>query len=415
MNKNFIDQVFEVVKRGHDMGISHQTLDNTYFNGNSMSFENGDPFVNFSLCDYLALSTDDRIKEGAIESIRKNGVYTAVSRTYMKLNAYKEAEEMVTKIFNKPTLITPRTTLAHISAIPVLIERNDAMILDHQVHTSVRLATEIVRAGGVHTEILRHNNMNRLEDRIKVLSEKHNKIWYFADGVYSMYGDTLPFEEIKALMNKYPQLYCYVDDAHGMSWRGENGKGLFLENTEYHPQFFLTTSLGKGFGAGGGAIICPDEEIKERIAFTAAPLMFTSPVEPATLGSIMASTKIHLSNEINERQKALQKNIKLFYSLSKELKIPVLSNRETPIFFIATGPTHLAGEIIVPMLHHGYHLTSGVYPAVPMNNSGIRGIINLHQTPEDITKMLHLIRDEYNATMERNNTSVEEILRHYKI
>lgn len=415
MNKNFIDQVFEVVKAGHNLGISHQTLGDEMFNGTKMSFDNGISFINFALCDYLGLSTDERIKDSAIESIRKNGVYTAVSRTYMKLNAYEQAEELVTKIFNKPTLIAPRTTLAHISAIPVLVEKEDAMILDHQVHTSVRLATEIVRAEGVHTELLRHNNMNRLEDRVKELSLKHRRIWYFADGVYSMYGDTLPFEDLKTLMDKYPQLYCYVDDAHGMSWKGVNGQGLFLHNTEYHPQFFLTTSLGKGFGAGGGAIICPDEKIKERIAFTAAPLMFTSPTEPGTLGAIMASASIHLSPEITERQNRLDELIKLFYSLSKELNIPVLSNEETPIFFIATGPTHIAGEVIVPMLSKGFHLTSGVYPAVPMNNSGIRGIINLHQSKDNIKNLLYQIKVEYEKAMVKNKTSQEEILRHYKI
>ena len=415
MSKNFIDTVFYVVKTGHEMGISHQTLGDEKFRGGEMHLDTGQKFINFSLCDYLAISTDERIKQAAMDSIEKNGVYTAVSRTYLKLHAYEEAEDIVSKIFDKPVIITPRTTLAHISALPVLVEKDDAVILDHQVHTSVRLASEIVRANGVHTELLRHNNMERLEDRIKALKEKHRRIWYLADGVYSMYGDTIPGNEIRALMNKYEQFYCYVDDAHGMSWRGKNGKGLFLDTTKYHPQFFLTTSLGKGFGAGGAALVCPDEKIRERIAFTGAPIMFTSPTEPATLGSIIASAKIHLSPEINERQLKLKTHIEYFYRLAKELDIPILSNTETPIVFIATGIPEMTAELCQTLLGKGFHLTSGTYPAVPYNNSGVRGIINLHQTKENIKDLLYMFRDEYAKILDKYNTSQAEILKHYRL
>jgi len=415
MSNKFIDTVFYVVKTGHEMGISHQTLGDEKFHGGEMHLDTGQKFINFSLCDYLAISTDERIKQAAIKSIEKNGVYTAVSRTYMKLHAYEEAEDIVSKIFNKPVIITPRTTLAHISALPIIVEREDAVILDHQVHTSVRLASEILRASGVHTELLRHNNMNRLEDRIIELKDKHRRIWYLADGVYSMYGDTIPGNEVKALMDKYEQFYCYVDDAHGMSWRGENGKGLFLDTTEYHPQFFLTTSLGKGFGAGGGAIICPDEKIRERIAFTGAPIMFTSPTEPATLGSIIASAKIHLSPEIKERQLKLKSHFEYFYGLANELNIPILSNVETPIVFIATGIPEMTAEMCQILLGKGFHLTSGTYPAVPYNNSGVRGIINLYQTKDDIKNMLHTFKEEYDKILVKYKTTQADILKHYRL
>lgn len=54
------------------------------------------------------------------------------------------------------------------------------------------------------------------------------QVWYICDGVYSQQGDVAPLAELKALMDKYPQLYLYVDDAHGMSWTGKNGCGYAL-------------------------------------------------------------------------------------------------------------------------------------------------------------------------------------------
>lgn len=415
MSNKIIDQVYDVVKAGFDLGISHQNFGDMSFSGEKMSMESGQEIINFSLCDYLGLSTDERLKEGAIQSIRKNGVYTAVSRTYLKLYDYKEAEEAVSKIFQHPTIIVPRTTLAHISTLPIIIDKEDAMILDHQVHTSVRLGSEIVRAQGVHTELLRHNNMSKLEERIKSLSEKYHRVWYLADGVYSMYGDTLPIHEIKTLMDKYPQFYCYVDDAHGMSWKGKNGKGFLLENMEYHPQLFMTTSLGKGFGAGGGAIVCPNEKVRERIAFTGAPIMFTSPTEPAILGSIKASAAIHMTNEIQERQQKLEGLVQHFHQLAKKYQLPVLSGGKSPIIFIAAGHMDNTGELVTRMLHRGFHLTSGVFPAVPVFNSGVRGIINLHQSKEDISAMVEAFNEEYYNMLNRKGLTVEGILKKYRI
>jgi 7-keto-8-aminopelargonate synthetase-like enzyme len=79
-----------------------------------------------------------------------------------------------------------------------------------------------VKSRGVHVEMIRHNRMDMLEDRIKALRQKYPRIWYMADGIYSMYGDASPVNDVYELMDKYPELYYYVDDAHGMSCYGKN-------------------------------------------------------------------------------------------------------------------------------------------------------------------------------------------------
>ena len=63
-----------------------------------------------------------------------------------------------------------------------------------------------------------------LESRIKALRNDYKKIWYMADGVYSMQGDFAPIKELYKLADQYEQLHLYIDDIHGMSWAGPNGK-----------------------------------------------------------------------------------------------------------------------------------------------------------------------------------------------
>src|ERR1051325_7665120 len=128
-------------------------------------------------------------------------------------------------MYNQPVVIAPSTTLGHISNIPVLVGDNDAVILDSQVHESVQTVVQLLKTRNITVELVRHNRMDNLEDRIKVLSETHRKVWYMADGVYSMYGDFPPVKELVELMSRYEQFYLYVDDSHGMSWAGKNGTG----------------------------------------------------------------------------------------------------------------------------------------------------------------------------------------------
>ena len=79
--------------------------------------------------------------------------------------------------------------------------------MDQQVHSSVQYAASHLQIKGVHVTIVRHNNLEQLEEKVKELSTKHKKIWYACDSVYSMYGDCAPLKELVNLLDKYKYLY----------------------------------------------------------------------------------------------------------------------------------------------------------------------------------------------------------------
>jgi 7-keto-8-aminopelargonate synthetase-like enzyme len=114
---------------------------------------------------------------------------------------------MFQQIFSSYSVVAPTTTLGHFATIPVVIGDEDALLLDHQVHNSVHMAVNLVKTKGVYTELLRHNRMDILEDKIKSLRHKYKRIWYLADGIYSMFGDASPVAEVYSLMEKYPELH----------------------------------------------------------------------------------------------------------------------------------------------------------------------------------------------------------------
>ncbi|MEZ4464970.1 MAG: aminotransferase class I/II-fold pyridoxal phosphate-dependent enzyme [bacterium] len=111
---------------------------------------------------------------------------------------------MLGQIFHKPLLVSASTTLGHMAALPVLVRDEDAVILDLQVHHSVQTAAQLLKARGIPLHIIRHNDMDQfLELKIRHLQNRHRRIWYLADGVYSMFGDFAPMDRLTDLMNRY--------------------------------------------------------------------------------------------------------------------------------------------------------------------------------------------------------------------
>ena len=91
------------------------------------------------------------------------------------------------------------------------------------------MAANQLRVKGTTVDLIRHNNMERLEAMIQRVAKTSNRIWYMADGVYSMFADLAPFAELRELLDRYEQLYLYIDDSHGVGWAGKHGRGPALD------------------------------------------------------------------------------------------------------------------------------------------------------------------------------------------
>jgi len=377
-----------------DMGLSHglaqRTTEDPAFNGRTICL-NGKHVLNFALCSYLGLEHDARLKQGTIDAATRYGTQFAISRTYMSATPYTELEAQLEKLFGGHVLATPTTTLGHIAALPVLIHKGDAVIIDQMAHNSMQTAAKLVQADGVPVETLLHCNLELLEERIIELSKRHRHVWYLTDGVYSMFGDLAPVKELGELLNRHEQLHLYFDDAHGMSWTGKHGRGYVLDNLSIQQRMVVATSLCKAYGAGGGALIFPDERMHRRVKNCGGPMIFSGPIQPPMLGAAIASARIHLSSEINRLQTELQDRIALCNRLLKIYEIPIASSSQSPIFYIKVGHPYLAGDMAKCLLDEGFYTNHAVYPVVSRRKSGIRFTITRHHSFEDIYGLVSTI------------------------
>jgi len=410
----FFDAVDLSITNGVEKGILHLVQSGQLKQDNEIVIGR-QRLYNFTSCSYLGLEHDHRLKEAAINAINKFGTQFSESRAYVSIELYEELEELISKIFGCPSIVAPTTTLAHASAIPVLLNINDAIITDQQLHNSVQSGINIFRANWpIHFEVLRHNRMDQLEERINDLQSKFDRVWFFGDGIYSMFGDRCPVAAIVNFLDKYPSFHAYIDDAHAMSIFGERGRGFTLANREIHPKMVVASSMAKAFATGGGILAFPNKEMARKVRTCGAPFNSSGPLQPATLGAAVASAKIHLTEEIYTLQDELMKRIEYACSLFKKTSLPLISNCDSPIFFVGTSKADLAYELLGRMMKRGFLVNLAVFPAVSKNNSGIRFTITVLQTYEQIEKMVTALNEEYLAALKENGYSLDQITNAFK-
>jgi 7-keto-8-aminopelargonate synthetase-like enzyme len=408
---DLINQLANVLR---DLGVTHISAEDESLNGRTI-YNNGRELLNFSSCSYLGLEHDPRLKKAVIDAVGKFGTQFSSSRAYVSAPMYDEAEHYLEKIFGKPVILTASVTLGHISNIPVLIGDNDVVILDSQVHDSVQTATQLLKSRNVAIEMIRHNRLDMLEERIKKLQAKHDKIWYLADGVYSMYGDFAPVKELKDLADKYGQLHLYIDDAHGMSWAGGNGCGYVLSQIPYHPKLFIATSTNKAFAAAGGVLVFPDEQSQRLVRNCGKTLIFSGPIQPPMLGAVVASAKIHLSREIYDLQDELQKKIAFFNHTAKLYNLPLINESKSPINFIGVGKPETGYNMVKRLMNLGFFVNLSVFPSVSYNNTGLRIPLTRHHSFEDIDNVLKAIAEQLPIALLETSSSMPEVLKAFKI
>ncbi|MFV8360955.1 aminotransferase class I/II-fold pyridoxal phosphate-dependent enzyme [Flavobacterium sp. LS1P3] len=404
-HNNFIDTVDEVLSGAKKEGVLHLYAEDKKLTGRTIQVK-GKEMFHFGTTGYLGLEQDIRLKEAAIAAINNYGTQFPLSKSYISHPLYSELEQKIELMYGIPPIITKNSTLGHLAVIPTLIRDEDAVIMDHQVHWSVQNACQLLKLRGIPVEMIRHSNLEMLEDKIKQLTTKCNKIWYMADGVYSMFGDYAPIPELLALTQKYSQLKLYFDDVHGMSWRGKNGTGFIFDTIEELPENCIVVStLSKTFGASGATVFCRNQNLRDKIKNFGGPLTFSAQLEPASVAAAIASADIHLSPEIELKQKGLADKIDYFNQLLSNGNLPIISKNDSPVFFLGMGTPATAYKFVHRLFEEGFFLNLGIYPAVPIKNTGIRITLSSHNKLEDITALADAMEYHFPKALEETNNS----------
>jgi 7-keto-8-aminopelargonate synthetase-like enzyme len=191
------------------------------------------------------------------------GTQFSTSRAYVSAPLYAELRALLSRIVGgRPIAVGTTTTRLHAAALPALTEAADSVIYDAQIHNSVQSVLPTLAALVARLEGVVHNDLEAAERLSKAAA---GRVLYVCDAVCSMFGDTVPVSELFALLDRCPNLWAYVDDAHGFGWAGRFGAGIVLGERELHERMFVALGLAKALAASGAFLVCPTPS--SRIAY----------------------------------------------------------------------------------------------------------------------------------------------------
>ena len=177
----------------------------------------------------------------------------------------------------------------------------------------------------------------------------------------------------------------------------------------------MATSLNKAYASGGAVLVYGNKEMARKVSTVGGPLLSSGPMQPSALGDAIASAEIHLSDEIISMQTQLQNNIQFTCLMIAKYKLPMISQPGAAIFFVAVSLPGLGHNVVKKMFDAGFYVNLGIFPTVPMKQTGIRFTITRLHTFQVIEGMIASLAYCLSVAMQEENITIDQIYKAFKI
>ncbi len=271
--------------------------------------------------DYLGMSQNDIVIESMIEAVKKVGAGSGGTRNISGTNHYHVLleRELCYLHQKEAALLFNSGYLANQATLSTLGKKLPDCVFfsDEKNHASM---IQGMRNSGAKKIIFDHNNINDLENKLKINKSKSKVIVF--ESVYSMDGNFSPIEEICDLAKKYNAL-TFLDEVHAVGIYGKRGAGVAEDRGVMERIDVIQGTLAKAFGVIGG-YITGNRDLIDFIRSFASGFIFTTSLPPCIAAGAYSSIR-HLKFSDKERKKMFFIVNKL-KSFLKKNEIPFLDN-----------------------------------------------------------------------------------------
>ncbi len=333
--------------------------------------------------NYLGLTTDPRVKQAAIDAIKKYGTGCTGSRFLNgTLDLHVQLERELADFYKKEDCIVFSTGYqTNLGVVSALVRRGDIAITDKLDHASIVDGCQM-SYGSVKR--FTHNDPESLEAVLKTLPRDAGKL-VIVDGIFSMEGDIAPLDKIVPLMKKY---HCrlMVDDAHAVGVLGNHGRGTAEHFGCEDDVDLIMGTFSKSFATIGGYVV-GEHRVITFIRHQARPLIFSAAIPPTAVATALAALRIIKSEP--ERRERLWRNARRAIAGLKSMGYNI-GTTSTPIVPIHIGDDMKTLTFWRALFNAGIFANPVLPPAVPPNRSLIRTSYMATHTDEDIDQALEI-------------------------
>ena len=318
--------------------------------------------------NYLGLTAHPKVKEAALEAVRKYGTGCSGSR-YLTgtIDLHIELEEKLAKFFKKEAVLLFSTGYQTAQGIiPTLVQRGEYVVSDRDNHACIVAGNLMSKA--ITAEVLRykHNDMGDLERVIKRIPKESSKL-IVSDGVFSTGGEIVDLPRLNKIAKEY-NARILIDDAHAVGVIGEGGRGTASE-------FGLTGEIDMTMGtfsktfASLGGFVAGEAKVIDYIKHHSAALIFSASPTPASVAAAMAALEILI--EEPWRVTRLKENADKIRTELTAAGFNVIQGR-TGIVPVIVGDDLLAFKMWRMLYDDGVFVNVFISPGVPQGRQMMR-------------------------------------------
>ncbi len=342
----------------------------------------GKEVLNFCANNYLGLSNNPRLIEGAKRMMDRRGYgMSSVRFICGTQDIHKELEAAISRFFKtEDTILYAACFDANGGVFEPLLTEDDAIISDALNHASIIDGVRLCKA-----KRYRYANadMEDLERQLQAAQEQRFRI-VVTDGVFSMDGNVAPMDKICDLAEKYDAMVM-VDESHSAGVVGPTGRGVSEFFQTYGRVDIYTGTLGKAFGGAMGGFTTGRKEIIDLLRQRSRPYLFSNSLAPGIIGASLEVFKmLDESNELHDR---LVENVTYFRDKMMASGFDIKPT-QSAICAVMLYDAPLSQRFAARLQDEGIYVTGFYYPVVPKGQARIRVQISAGHNREQLDKCI---------------------------
>ena len=335
--------------------------------------------------NYMGMTFDPDVVAAGKKALDEFGSGTTGSRvlngTYQ---GHRACEDALKEFYGTSSAMVFSTGYqANLGVISTLAGKGDYIILDADSHASIYDGCWL---GNAEVVRFRHNSVEDLDKRLGRLPPEAGKL-VILEGVYSMLGDIAPLKEMVAVAKKHGcMILC--DEAHGMGFFGEHGRGVFEEAGVADDVDFVVGTFSKSVGTVGGFCVSNHPKF-EVMRLVCRPYVFTASLPPSVVATAAAS--IRKLMHAGEKRAHLWKNSRRLHQGLRDLGFTL--GTETPqsaIIAVILPDQAMAVGIWQTLLELGLYVNMARPPATPAGMYLLRCSLCAEHSDEQVGAILEM-------------------------
>jgi 8-amino-7-oxononanoate synthase len=333
---------------------------------------------------YLGLTNHPKVKEAAIDAIKKYGTGCAGSRFLNgTLDLHIQLEKRLAEFVGKEEAIIYSTGFqVNLGVVSCLTGREDYILWDELDHASIIEGHRLSYSTKLK---YKHNDMESLEKQLQKCEPDKIKL-IVTDGVFSMEGDVAKLPEIIALAKKY-NASVMVDEAHGIGVLGKQGRGTCDHFGVTEDVDLIMGTFSKSFASIGG-FIASDKETINYLRHNSRSYIFSASNTPAATAAAGAALDIMLSEpeRIDHLWKLTNYALEGFRTMGCEI-----GHTSTPIIPLYIRDNDKTFMVVRDLFDLGVFVNPVVSPAVAPQDTLIRFSLMATHTQEQLNQAMDAI------------------------